>query len=850
MWRATLSSLAAHKVRLALTTLAIVLGVSFVSGTLIYTDTVRSSFDAVFGQVTSKVDLNVRGLSELDDTGVGGADAGFGGVARQVSPATADRIADVDGVAAIERNVEGIAQLLDDRGQPIGSGQGPPALGFNAPTVQALDPTELRDGRYPTASDEVALDAATARTNGFEVGETIQIAAGGPVDGYRLVGTFGFGDDVDSMAGASVTLFEPEAALELFSLDGGYANVDVLAAEDADVADLRHRIAAVAGDGYEVVTGDELAADTQQTLDSILGIFNTALLVFAGVSLLVGAFIINNTFAIIVAQRSRELALLRAVGASRAQVLGSVLLEAFVVGLTASVVGVGLGAGVAMALRSLLSAFGIELPDTELVFAVRTGLVGVALGVVVTFLSALLPATKALRVPPVAAMQAVAAPLRRGRGLVRTGLGLVVLATGVALLGLGLFGEASFPIVISGAVALLLGAALLARFVTRPLLAIIGWPVGRLGVRGTLARENAVRNPGRTASTASALMIGLGLVTFALIFGASIRESTTRTIDEQFVSDLQIRSGNFQPMDADVDERIAALPEVATVADMRLGQVAVDGNAVGIAAVEPSELGSAWSFEVTDGDLEDFERSGGLLVSADAAEELGVRAGDPLEVGFAQGGEEALPVRALIDGETSNYFIDERTYLSNAPDEGPFTLYVSLADGVSVDQARAAIENATTEYPTLNVQDGEDLRAEIAGQVDQILGLMSALLGLSILIALFGITNTLSLSVFERVRELGLLRAVGATRGQVRSMVRWESVLIAVLGAAFGIVVGTVFGWMTVRALAEQGFSAFAFPTVQVVLAVVVAALAGMLAAVLPARRAARVDILRALAST
>jgi putative ABC transport system permease protein len=375
------------------------------------------------------------------------------------------------------------------------------------------------------------------------------------------------------------------------------------------------------------------------------------------------------------------------------------------------------------------------------------------------------------------------------------------------MLGAGLFGGAPFAVVVGGALALLLGAALLARFVTRPLLRVVGWPLGRLGVRGTLARENAIRSPQRTASTASALMIGLGLVTFALIFGASLRESATAMIDEQFVSDLQVRTTNFETFPAEVDDRVGALPEVARTADMRSGQVGVRGR-VGLAAgIEPDELDAAFRLDTLDGSLDDFAE-GGLVISGDAAERLDVGAGDTLPVTFATGGEQDLPIRAVIDagGLDVDYLIDEQTMLANGPDDGVMTLYVTVADGVGSAQARTAIEGVTDDYAALTVQDSTEYADEIGGQVDQILGLISALLGLSVLIAL--------------------------------------------LGAVFGTAVGVVFGWMSVQALAGQGVSTFAFPVGQVALAVLAAAVAGTLAAVLPARRAARVDVLRALAES
>lgn len=850
MWRATVTSLLAHKLRLALTALAIVLGVAFVSGTLIYTDTVRSSFESVFGQITADVDLAVRGISALDESST---DNAFGAPPPVVTLATADAVEATDGVAAVERNVEGVAQLVDASGEPIGNQQGPPTLGFNAPTNDALAPSELRSGRYPQTADEVALDAASAADNDFAVGDTIQIAANGPTAPYEIVGVFGFSGGVDNLAGASVALFEPSTAFELFGRDGGYESVDVLAADGVDVETLSERLAGAVGDDYEVISGDELAAESQGLIDSFLNVFNIALLVFAGVSLFVGAFIINNTFAIIVAQRSRELALLRAVGASRRQVLGSVLLEALIVGVLASIVGVLAGAGVALALRAVLSAFGLDLPEAQLVFALRTAIVGLALGVVITMLSALVPALQALRVPPVAAMQQIAVPRSRRRGVIRTVFGVVVAGVGVVLLAVGLSGSGGFPVIVGGAVMLLLGAALLAQYVTRPLLAVIGWPLQRLGIRGTLAQENAVRNPRRTASTASALMIGLGLVTFALIFGASLRESTTGAIDDQLTADFLINSQGAG-LPGEVEQRVADVEQVQTVAAERFGQMAVgplDDQIVSVFSLDPDKFTSAYTVDVTDGDLADFPK-GGLILHADVAEQAGVSAGDTIAVTFPDTGAQRLPVRAVFEANNQfvgEYFVDADTWVDNSSDDTIALLHIALAGGADVDAARTNIDAAVADFPGLTVQDRQEVKEQLGDGINQLLGLISALLGLSIVIALFGIANTLSLSVFERTRELGLLRAVGATRRQVRSVIRWESVLIAVLGATFGVVVGTVFGWMTVQALASEGFSTFAFPTVQVVVAVVVAAIAGILAAILPARRAAKVDMLRALAA-
>jgi putative ABC transport system permease protein len=840
MWHITWRSLLAHRLRLALTAVAVVLGIAFVSGTFVLTDTLRASFDELFAEVTSGVDLTVRGRQAFS-----------GSLSQDQRPPVPESIvaalSSVDGIAAVEGEVQGVAQLLDAHGQPIG-GLGPPTIGASAPVHSELASADLRAGRYPARSGEVAIDAGTAAKHGFAVGDTVGVLAAGPATEQTVVGLLGFGE-LDSFGGATLVLFDPETARQLYGQDG-YTSVGLLAADGVELEHLRDRVAQVVGADYDVLTGEELAADVSADVSAGLGFFNTALLVFAGIALFVGAMLIANTFSMLVAQRTRELALLRAVGAGRGQLLRSVLAEAAATGLVGSGLGLGLGIGVAAGLRELLARFGIPLPDAPLLVQPRTAAVAQLVGVAVTTLSAVAPAIKAVRIPPVAALQAVPLPPPARASRIRVLVGGLVTAIGLALLAAGLFNHAGIRPVGAGAATVLVGLSLLSVFVTRPLLVLLGWPIRRaFGIRGELAQQNAVRNPRRTAATASALMIGLGLVSFVMIFGASITRSAAASIDNTFRAEFTVQAAGatmtgFSP---EVAERLAALPTVEAVTPTTFTEVRKDGATVFALGVDATTVEETMVLDPVAGDLGDLA-AGGVAVKEAVARREGWAVGDRVPLEFALTGVQQVPARAVWDGAIDvDWILGDVTMAENTRALAHQTVYVKLADGVSVEQARGELEAAVADFPGVRALDQTEQKARVAEQVNQLLGLLSALLFLSIVIALFGIVNTLGLSVFERIRELGLLRAIGATRGQLRSVVRWESVLIAVLGATFGIGIGVLFGWLVTKALAEQGITEFALPIGQLAAAVIAAAGAGMLAAVVPGRRASRIDILRAL---
>ena len=568
-------------------------------------------------------------------------------------------------------------------------------------------------------------------------------------------------------------------------------------------------------------------------------------------ALFVGAFIIFNTFSIIVAQRTRELALLRCLGASRRQVMASVLTESAVVGVIASLVGLGLGVAVATGLRALLKAFGAELPSSATQFLPRTVIVSLLVGVGITVLSSIMPALKATRVPPVAALreEAAVAPARSGRR--RTILGTIVTGLGVALLLLGLFNDAGNRLVNVGvgAVVIFLGVAVLSPLIARPLARLIGWPFARtFREPGKLARQNAMRNPRRTASTAAALMIGLALVTFVSIFAASIKASATQVLDKSVAADYILNTEQFRPFSTQVAERLARQPELGAVTAARVGPFKLKGQTKRLTAVDPAAYAEVVRTETTAGSITDLS-TGGLAVKDTVAKANGWKLGTTVPMEFLTTGVQQVPIRAIYKDNSVNgdYLVPLSLYQSNFSQQADQQVLAKAAPGVSPDASRAAIDRVLADFPNVQVRDQAEYKADQARQIDQLLGLVSALLGLAILIALFGIVNTLALSIFERVRELGLLRAIGMTRGQLRRMVRWEAVIIAILGAVLGLGVGAFFGWAMVRALNSQGITEFSIPAGQLVGYVLAAGVAGILAAVLPGRRAARVDMLRAI---
>jgi len=841
--RATLKGLLAHKLRLFLTAMAVVLGVSFVAGTFVLTDTINHTFDVLFREINAGVDVSVRAASGFGENTSDEA-------ARDTVPAAVlDTVKRVPGVAVAEGQVGGYAQLIDKDGKAVTT-TGAPTLGVSWTSERDLSPLRLRSGREPRRNGEVVVDAVTAKAHKLALGDQVKVLFRGPTEAFTVVGVTGFGA-ADNLAGATLAAFDIGTAQRVLGKVGAFDNIDVKAAAGVPAPELRQRVAGALPAGLEVVTSQQVADESAKSVQQALGFFGKALLVFAGISLFVGGFIILNTFSILVAQRTRELALLRALGASRRQVMTSVVAEAGVVGLFASLVGLGLGVLVAIGLQSLLKAFGIDLPASGTKVLPRTAVVSLVVGVVVTVVSSVAPARRASRIPPMAALRG--AGVEQGGSLRRRTLaGALVTALGAAAMLRGLFGGGSsgLSLVGLGAALVFVGVALLSPLAAGPMARVIGAPFPRIaGVAGTLGRQNAMRNPRRTAATAAALTVGLALVACVSVLAASVKSSAADVVDKYLAADYIVSTSQFMPtISTDLAARLAQQPELAAVSALQTGPWRFQGQDRTLYAGDPATLGQVLKLDVTSGDVAGLAR-GDVLVGEDRAKEAHLKVGDRLPMTFARTGNRELRVAGTYAKNQllGSYLISTATFDANYSDRLDFVVLAKARPGVAPAASRAAVERVTKDFPNVDLRDQAEFKKQQETQVNQALGLVSALLALSILIALFGIVNTLALSVFERTRELGLLRAVGMARRQVRSMIRGESVIIAVLGAILGLAVGVLFGWAIVSNLGDQGISHVVVPAGQLVGYVVLAAVAGVVAAVFPARRAARLDVLAAI---
>jgi putative ABC transport system permease protein len=848
MWKTTIRGLAAHKVRLALTALAIVLGVGFISGTYVLTDTMNSAFANLFSDVTEGVDLYVRRGSAFQ--GIEGNED-----RKPIPERLIADIAGVPGVEVAEGTVTGYAQLVDENGDAITTG-GAPTIGISWSGVGGGGGEfRIANGHAPQGPGEVLIDRATAEEHGFSVGDEVQILFEGPPETFTLVGTAGSGES-DTLLGATLAAFEVDTAQRVFDKEGQFDAIEVAVEDGASVAGVRDQINGLVPEGVEVATGQAVADEQASAIQQALGFFNTALLVFAIVALFVGAFVIFNTFSITVAQRTREFALLRALGATGRQVMTSVLAEAALIGLIASALGLGAGLLIALGLNALLAAFGIELPQTTLQILPRTIVTSMLVGTVVTVVSSLFPARRAATVSPMAALREVTPRPARWSPR-RTLVGTLILIAGIVVLGLGLFADVSNELSLVGLGAFLtfMGVAVLSPLFAGPLASVVGAaPARAFQIPARLARANAATNPKRTASTAAALMIGLALVGFVSILASSIKASSVAVIDESLKADFVVSIASLsggEGFSPEIEKEIESRPEIGAAAAIRLGEFRYRDSNRFLTAAHVRDIDEVVSLGETSGRLEDLT-DGGVFVQEDVATELGLEVGETLEMEFPATGVQRQRVEGLFQEDTvigSQFLISQETHRENYSQNLDDTVFITAAPGVSVEDARAAVDDATKAWPNVTVQDQTEFKETQASQIDQLLGLVTALLGLALLIALLGITNTLALSVFERTREIGLLRAVGMTRRQARAMIRWEAVIVSVIGALMGLAVGTFFGWALVTALESEGITELVIPGGQLTAYVIIAAVAGIIAALPPARRAARMDVLQAIAT-
>ncbi|GAA2705465.1 ABC transporter permease [Micromonospora olivasterospora] len=850
MFRATLKSLLARKVRLILSGLAVVLGVMFVSGAFVLTDTLGRSFDAVFADAYAEVDVNVAGKPKIAVNEAEG---------EQVAPAfpasVVDRVRAVPGVASATGVIAADgARLIGSNGKAITS-FGPPQLGENWTGESEL--LELRQGRAPRADDEIVVNVALAEAAKVKVGDRVGAltAFESKRRDFTLVGVFGYSGDRDSMGGANEIMFTTPAAQRLM-LDkpDTFNSVVVRAADGVRPEALRDQVAGALGPEYEVKTGEQLSADSSAGLKEGLAFFNKILLGFAAVALLVGTFLILNTFSIIVAQRTRELALMRAIGASGRQIIGSVVLEALAVGLVAAVLGLGAGVGVGALLAFLFGRFagglplaGVGVPPVAVVSAF-------AVGMVITVVAALLPALRAARIPPIAAMQDVAAPDRPLTKI--TVSGAVVTAAGGGLLALGLTGNAggnALSVILGGVLLSFVGMALLTPLISRPVVSLLG-ALFAWSVPGRLGRLNSGRNPRRTAITAAALMVGIALVTgVTVILGSaksSIAAQAEDTVDAQLVVSGAQTGPRLPTFDPAVVDRAAALPGVNAAVGAYNDLAYVDGDLTYVNAVtDLAAMAKIYHTTPQSGTVAPL-RPDQVALSVSGAEKLRKSVGDRLTVQFARGeGQQAYTVTAILpDDRTIGSILLPKEAAVAFTNPQPFSALVQLTPGTPVSQVQPQLEALVADSPEVSVVDRASYIEQQTSGFDTLLTMIQILLALAIVIAVLGIVNTLALSVLERTRELGLLRAIGLRRAQTMRMITVEAVVISVFGALLGVAVGTGLGAAVVEALKDEGITDLVLPWNQMGLFLGLAALVGVVAAALPAIRAARINVLGAIA--
>lgn len=841
MLRVTLKGFFGHKLRFAITLLAITLGVSFVVGSFVLTDSVRAQFATLFTEINSGIDLQVRGRERFDAGQFGG------NTGAPVPEGLVSEIRALDGVEDAAGTINGFAVIVGDDGEPVNQ-QGPP-VGINWPDVDEVNTLMLVEGRPPDADDEVAIDVDALERAGYAIGDQVPIVTPlGPAD-YTLVGSVSFGES-NALAGATLSVFTTSETQRLFNFPDQFQTIDIALAEGSDRARVTATIRDLLPADAEVVDQEVVIQEGEDSVGAFIDIFLNVLLGFAGIMVFVSTFLIYNTFRIVVGQRVRELALLRAIGASGGQVFRSVVGEALVVGVVASVVGGGLGVLLAQGLNAFISSAGFGTEDTQLVIQFAPFAYGAAVGIGVTLASAILPARQATRIPPVAAMRE---GFRLDGGSMRTRfvVGSTVTVLGVLMVANALVAGEGIQILVGmalGSILIFLGVAGLSPLVAGPVARVLGAPFRAVGVTGRLAIENAARNPRRTSSTAAALMIGLALVTMALVVGTSIKTSFAGTLSSAIEADWYIGSDSFFGFSPEVAAALAERPELAAVNAGRFGAMQVAGKTKLFNSVDYTTIEEMYRLDITDGAIPADAR--GLLVGTDPAADLGLSAGDEVEVLFNETGPVVLPVLAVFD-ETSvlgNWVIDLGTYEDNFTERLDYFLAATTAEGVAPDDARAAIEEIIAPYPQLEARDREEYQESLESQLDTVLVVVNVFLGFAIVIAAIGIINTLLLSVFERTRELGLLRAIGETRGQVWAMITVEAIVVAVFGAVLGVVIGLGFGVATATALPDDFVSVIDVPWTSLLIVLVLSALLGVVAAVFPALRATRINVLRAIA--
>ncbi len=845
MMRLALQTIRAKKARFVLTAVAVMLGVAFVAGTLVLTDTIAKAYDGIAATKYAGTDVVVRSDHRVVDADTNVTTRG------SISASVLDRVRGVEGVASADGAIEGSARLVGRDGELLDPGQDqalPIALAWHS--TGALNPLRLVSGHAPRAADEIVIDRASARAGTFAPGDTVRVLTGSGSAQYQVAGvaTYGTADDA---GGAAVVAFTPATAARVLGDPGRLDGVVAAATPGVTASELANRVRAELGDtNLQVITGTTAIREARDEVHKQMGFMSIFLMTFAIVAVIVGAFVIFNALSITVAQRTRENAMLRALGSTRGQVLRMVMLESLVIGVVASAMGTILGVGLAAGLRLLLESFGVELPQGAVVVAPRTIVVSMLVGTVVTLVAAGVPARKAARVAPIAALRDVAVD-SSGRSTRRAVIGVVTSVVGAGLFIAGLAGGGAAGVAV-GALALFAGVVVLGPVLAPRFVTAVGRPLAASrGMSGTIARDNAARNPKRTAATASALMIGVGLVVCMTVFAASARTSVAASVDQALRSDWIIDAiQNQEGLSPTVASGVDALPQTDSVASLRYTSVEFDGSPVQVAAVDPAVIERHVDFDLQRGTLAALGEHG-VAVYQDELKSHGWKLGDEVVLGFPETGPQHFTIAAVYatSEPLGPFVVSQQAFDSNVAQPTDTFVMATDAPGTSTADARRAIDGVLATYPAATLHTPDEFKAGIAGEINKMLNLIYVLLFFAVVIALFGIANTLALSIVERKRELGLLRAVGMQRAQVRSAVRWEAALIGLFGTVVGTTLGIGFGWALVQSMADQGLDRLAIPALSLAVIATTATVAAVAAAVLPSRRAAGLGVLEAISS-
>ncbi|GAB2801698.1 ABC transporter permease [Streptomyces daliensis] len=853
MFRTALRNVLAHKARLLMTVLAVMLGVAFVSGTLVFTSTISNAFQKSSEKGYSDVDLAIQ-------PDKGGQSASDPGGAPKLDQRTLDAAKALPGTSTVTGSVSGFAALADKDGKLVGEGwdskganyfaEGAGKGGQDGKDTDARYP--MKSGHAPRKAGEVALDTKTAERAGYEVGDTARLSVNGPVTEEKVTGIFTT-DDGQVAAGGTLVLFDTATAQKLFAQPGQYDQITLKAAAGTTQAELKAQADKILPAQAKAVTGQKLADDESETIKQSMSGMQTALLVFAGIALFVGIFIIANTFTMLVAQRTKELALMRAVGASRRQVTRSVLIEAIVVGVIAAAAGLAAGIGIGAGLRSLMGSFGTTMPDGPLVVSVSAVVTSLITGVLVTVLAAWLPARRAAKIPPVAAMSSVHATATTRSLVVRNTIGALFAGGGAALVlyasGLDSADDGKLPMG-AGAALLLIGVFVLTPLLSRPLIAAAA-PVLRIfGVSGKLARQNSVRNPRRTAATASALMIGLTLITGMTVIAGSVQKGIDKMATAAIEADYTVSMANFTPLSPDVEKKLATDGQVTASSPMRNSPARIGKTTENLTGVKGETIGKLTNLDFTSGGW------GGLsgdkvVVDKATAKSHNWKPGSTFPVTYEDGKKGELTVSGVYEGNemVKGIMIDTATLTPHMERVGDMQVMVKTKDGAS-DKVKSSLEKALGNNPAVLVQDKKDLSDSIAQVFTLMLNMLYGLLAMAVIVAVLGVINTLAMSVFERSQEIGMLRAIGLDRRGIKRMVRLESLVISLFGGVLGIGLGVFFGWAAGELIASSlATYELVLPWGRMGLFIALAAVVGVLAALWPARRAARLNMLSAIKS-